>query len=77
MGSYPSPSRRHRTLPHPAPDRSIYVGYPENQINSEARRKIAEGAVEVGGTKITDESAKVKLAKGSLVRLGKRFLKIE
>src|SRR3989338_1950924 len=45
--------------------------------NSEASRKIAEGAVEVGGTKITDESAKVKLAKGSLVRLGKRFLKIE
>src|SRR3989338_378591 len=44
--------------------------------NSEARRKIAEGAVEVGGTKITDAQAKVKLAKGVLIRLGKRFLKI-
>ena len=44
--------------------------------NSEARRKISEGAVEVEGTKITDAQAKAKLAKGVLIRLGKRFLKI-
>lgn len=46
------------------------------QSKSEARRKIKEGAVEVDGAKISDEKAKVKLAKNSLVRLGKRFLRI-
>ena len=44
---------------------------------SEARRKIIEGAVEVGGTKIKDESAKVHLTSGTLIRLGKRFLRIK
>lgn len=43
---------------------------------SEARRKITEGAVDVDGMKITNESAKVKLAKNTLIRLGKRFLRI-
>lgn len=43
---------------------------------SEARRKIKEGAVDLGGSKITDEKAKIKLAKNTLIRLGKRFLRI-
>lgn len=43
---------------------------------SEARRKIKEGAVEVDGAKITDEKPLVKITKGSLIRLGKRFLRI-
>ncbi|MDP3993704.1 MAG: tyrosine--tRNA ligase [Candidatus Doudnabacteria bacterium] len=43
---------------------------------SEARRKIIEGAVEVDGSKIKDERAPVKLTKNSLIRLGKRFLRI-
>lgn len=43
---------------------------------SEARRKIKEGAVDVAGVKVEDEKAKIKLAKGSLIRLGKRFLRI-
>ncbi len=44
--------------------------------NSEARRKIKEGAVEVDGTKIKDGQARAKITKKSLVRLGKRFLRI-
>lgn len=44
---------------------------------SEARRKIKEGAVEVDGVKIKDESAKAAINKNSLIRLGKRFLKIK
>lgn len=44
---------------------------------SEARRKIKEGAVEVDGVKITDEKIAVKIKKNSLLRLGKRFLRIE
>lgn len=43
---------------------------------SEARRKIQEGAVEVDGSKIFDAKAVVKLTKGTLTRLGKRFLRI-
>ena len=43
---------------------------------SEARRKIKEGAVEVDGTKVIDGKANAKINRGSLVRLGKRFLKI-
>lgn len=43
---------------------------------SEARRKIREGAVEVDSMKVKDESAKIKLIKFSLIRLGKRFLRI-
>ena len=43
---------------------------------SEARRKIKEGAVDIDGSKITDEKAKLKLAKNTLIRLGKRFLRI-
>ncbi len=43
---------------------------------SEARRKIAEGAVEVDGERINDETVKIKIAKGTLLRLGKRFLRI-
>jgi len=43
---------------------------------SEARRKIAEGAVEIDDSKIKDFEAKVSLTKGSLIRLGKRFLRI-
>ncbi len=43
---------------------------------SEARRKIQEGAVELGGSKINDVEARVTLTKGSLIRLGKRFLRI-
>ena len=43
---------------------------------SEARRKIREGAVEADGNKVKDELAKVKLTKNSLIRLGKRFLRI-
>lgn len=43
---------------------------------SEARRKIREGAVEIDGSKITDEQARVKLIKNSLIRLGKRFLRV-
>ena len=44
---------------------------------SEARRKIKEGAVEIDGAKIKDEQTIVKLTKGSLFRLGKRFLRIK
>ncbi len=44
---------------------------------SEARRKLREGAVEIDGSKITDETASVKLTKGTLIRLGKRFLRIK
>lgn len=44
---------------------------------SEARRKIQEGAVEFNSDKIKDEQASVKLKKGSLIRLGKRFLRIK
>lgn len=44
---------------------------------SEARRKIAEGAVEVDGEKIKDEFAKVVVNKKNLIRLGKRFLRIK
>lgn len=43
---------------------------------SDARRKIKEGAVTVDGAKVNNEKALVKVAKGSLVRLGKRFLRI-
>ncbi len=43
---------------------------------SEARRKIKEGAVKVDGAKITDERATAKIKKNSLIRLGKRFLRI-
>lgn len=43
---------------------------------SEARRKIKEGAVEIGGAKITDEQARVRITKKTLIRLGKRFLRI-
>ena len=44
---------------------------------SEARRKMKEGAVEVDSHKLSDEFATVKLAKGTLIRLGKRFLRIK
>jgi len=44
---------------------------------SEARRKIKEGAVEVDGSRITDERALVKINKKTLIRLGKRFLGIK
>ena len=44
---------------------------------SEARRKIKEGAVEVDGTKIVDETGRVEIGKSSLIRLGKRFLRIK
>lgn len=44
---------------------------------SEARRKIKEGAVEVDGSKITDEKTIVQISKNSLIRLGKRFLRIK
>lgn len=43
---------------------------------SEARRKIREGAVEVDGSKITNEKAVVKISGNSLIRLGRRFLRI-
>lgn len=43
---------------------------------SEGRRKIKEGAVEVDGTRIFDEKAMVKITKSTLVRLGKRVLRI-
>lgn len=43
---------------------------------SEARRKIREGAVELDGLRITDEKRMVEIQKNSLIRLGKRFLKI-
>lgn len=44
---------------------------------SEARRKIREGAVEVDDKKITDENLSVKISRGTLIRLGKRFLRVE
>jgi tyrosyl-tRNA synthetase len=44
---------------------------------SEARRKIKEGAVEVNGVKVIDEKGSVAVIKGTLVRLGKRFLRIK
>ncbi len=44
---------------------------------SEARRKIKEGAVEIDGIRIIDEKANAKITKGSLIRLGKRFLRIK
>src|SRR3989338_5702152 len=43
---------------------------------SEARRKIQEGAVTLNGSKIKDVDVSVKLTKGTLIRLGKRFLRI-
>ncbi len=43
---------------------------------SEARRKIKEGAVEVDGVRVKNEKALVKITKGSLIRLGKRFVRI-
>lgn len=43
---------------------------------SEARRKIQEGAVVLDGKKVTSDQVKVKIAKGILIRLGKRFLRI-
>lgn len=43
---------------------------------SEARRKTREGAVSVDDKKITDETASVKISRGTLIRLGKRFLRI-
>ena len=43
---------------------------------SEARRKIVEGAVEADGIKVSDENSKVEIKKNSLIRLGKRFLRI-
>lgn len=43
---------------------------------SEARRKIKEGAVEIDGVRIKDAANKAKITKGSLIRLGKRFLRI-
>jgi tyrosyl-tRNA synthetase len=43
---------------------------------SEAGRKVKEGAVEVDGKKVTNPKARVKLIKGGLIRLGKRFLRI-
>lgn len=42
---------------------------------SEARRKILEGAVDLDGEKVKDLTP-VKLKKNSLIRLGKRFLRI-
>lgn len=44
---------------------------------SEARRKLTEGAVEVAGKKITDPGGKVSVTPGAIIRLGKRFLRIE
>lgn len=44
---------------------------------SEARRKIGEGAVEVNGVKIQNERIKIKITKNTLIRLGKRFLRIK
>ncbi len=44
---------------------------------SEARRKVREGAVEVDGVRIGDEKASVDIVKGTLIRLGKRFLRIK
>jgi len=43
---------------------------------SEARRKLAEGAVEVDGARVKDKSGKVQVNKKTLIRLGKRFLRI-
>ena len=43
---------------------------------SEARRKIKEGAVEVDGGKVSDEKTERKILKGTLIRLGKKFLRI-
>lgn len=43
---------------------------------SEARRKIQEGAVEVGGNKINDPAARASIKNKTLIRLGKRFLEI-
>lgn len=43
---------------------------------SNARRKIAEGAVEINNQKITDSQETVLVKKNSLIRLGKRFLRI-
>lgn len=44
---------------------------------SEARRKIKEGAVEIDGNKVFEGNAKAEIKKNSLVRLGKRFLRIK
>ncbi|TSA46508.1 tyrosine--tRNA ligase [bacterium] len=44
---------------------------------SEAKRKIAEGAVDVDGAKVFDDKAKATLNKKTLIRLGKRFLRIK
>jgi tyrosyl-tRNA synthetase len=54
----------------------LLVGGRLASSKSEARRKIKEGAVEVDGARITDEKAKVKITKKTLIRLGKRFLGI-
>lgn len=43
---------------------------------SEARRKVQEGAVEIDGNKIGNENTSVSIKKNSLIRLGKRFLRI-
>ena len=43
---------------------------------SEARRKLAEGAVQVDGTKVKEET-KVKVKNNTLIRLGKRFLRVK
>ncbi len=44
---------------------------------SEARRKIAEGAVDIGGRQAKDFREVITLQKGLVIRLGKRFLRIE
>ena len=44
---------------------------------SDARRKVLEGAVEVDGKRVRDASEKVSIKKDSLIRLGKRFLRIK
>jgi tyrosyl-tRNA synthetase len=47
------------------------------ESNSEARRLIQQGAVEVGGQKITDPKARPDLPNGTIIRCGKRgFAKI-
>ncbi|MCL5435676.1 MAG: tyrosine--tRNA ligase [Patescibacteria group bacterium] len=43
---------------------------------SEARRKLLEGAVVVDDQKVSDPSSQVAVKSGTIVRLGKRFLKI-
>jgi tyrosyl-tRNA synthetase len=43
---------------------------------SEARRKLEEGAVEADGEKLTVDSLELTVKVGTIIRLGKRFLKI-